>query len=177
MKMKIDDVLIYKDSQISIRYGTGVVTSITSDEYTILWSGRGLTRYRRAILDDKLEQIFERVDKRAGLPKERHLHLGASRPGVPFNENYDRAKLELLCEKLKSSGARKAKDVADGLAAELFTKKLALRGAAKAVLLQLAELCSARSSAADEARDISKELFFGYVLQKSDFNQAAEPDK
>jgi hypothetical protein len=177
MKMKIDDVLIYKDSQMSIRYGTGVVTSITSDEYTILWSGRGLTRYRRAILDDKLEQIFERVDKRGTLPKERHLHLGASRPGVPFNENYDRAKLELLCEKLKSSGTSKAKDVADGLAAELFTKKLTLRGAAKAVLLQLAELCSARNFAADEARNISKELFFGYVLQKSDFKQAAEPDK
>jgi hypothetical protein len=171
MKMKIDDVLIYKDSQISIRYGTGVVTSITPDEYTILWSGRGVTRYRRSILDDKLEEVFERVDKRAGLPKERHLNLGASKSGIPFNENYDRPKVELLCEKLKQSGARKAKDVADGLAAELFTKKLALRGAAKAVLLQLAELCNARSAARDEARDISKELFFGYVIQKSDFKE------
>ncbi|MFP5262099.1 MAG: hypothetical protein ACLGJB_09365 [Blastocatellia bacterium] len=171
MKMKLDDVLTYKDSQISMRYGTGVVTSITPDEYTILWSGRGVTRYRRAILDDKLDQIFERVDKRAGLPKERHLNLGSSKAGVAFNENYDRAKVEMLCEKLKSSGARKAKDVADGLAAELFTKKLALRGAAKAVLLQLAELCNARSAARDEAQNISKELFFGYVLQKSDFKE------
>jgi len=61
-----------------------------------------------------------------------------------------------------------ATDVADGLKAELFTKKLALRGAAKAVLLQLAELCSP-PVVCDEARNISRELFFGYVLQKSDF--------
>jgi hypothetical protein len=171
MKMKMGDVLAYKDSQISMRYGTGVVNSITSDEYIILWSGRGLTRYKRSILDEKLEQIFQRVDKQASLPKERHLQLGASKAGVAFNENYDRAKVELLCEKLKLSGARKAKDVADGLSAELFTKKLTLRGAAKSVLLQLAELCHARGSACDEARGISRELFFGYVLQKSDFNE------
>ena len=169
MKMKMGDVLAYKDSQVSVRYGTGVVTAITNEEYAILWSGRGLTKYRRSILDDKLEDIFLRVDKQAGLPKQRHLHLGTSKVGVPFNENYDRARVELLCEQLKMSGARKAKDVADGLAAELFTKKLALRGAAKTVLLQLAELCSTRSSASDEAQNISRELFFGYVLQKSDF--------
>jgi hypothetical protein len=42
-------------------------------------------------------------------------------------------------------------------------------GAAKNVLLQLAELCNPRSAASDEAQNISKELFFGYVLQKSDF--------
>jgi len=174
MKIKTGDVLAYKDSQISIRYGTGVVNAITPDEYTILWSGRGTTRYKRSILDEKLEQIFQRVDKEAGLPKERHLQLGASKVGVAFNENYDRAKLELLCENLKSSGARKAKDVADGLMAELFTKKLALRGTAKAVLLQLAELCNARSNARDEACSISKELFFGYVLQKSDFVELLE---
>ena len=171
MKMKMGDVLAYKDSQISMRYGTGVVNSITSDEYIILWSGRGLTRYKRSILDEKLDQVFQWVDKKASLPKERHLQLGASKAGVPFNENYDRAKVELLCEKLKTSGARKAKDVAEGLAAELFTKKLTLRGAAKSVLLQLAELCNARSAAADEACGISKELFFGYVLQKSDFKE------
>lgn len=171
MKMKMGDVLAYKDSRISMRYGTGVVNSITSDEYIILWSGRGLTRYKRSILDEKLEQIFQRVDKQSSLPKERHLQLGASKTGVAFNENYDRAKVESLCEKLKLSGARKAKDVADGLSAELFTKKLTLRGAAKSVLLQLAELCNARGSACDEARGISRELFFGYVLQKSDFNE------
>jgi hypothetical protein len=176
MKMKTGDVLVYKDSESSLRYGTGVVTSITTEEYSILWSGRGLTRYRRAILDDKLDEIFQRAEREGGLPKERRLRLGKSKVAVPFNENYDRAKLELLCEELKSSGARNAKDVADGLVAELFTKKLALRGAAKNVLLNLAELCSTRSSASDKAQDISKELFFGYVLRKSDF-ATAETEK
>ena len=177
MKMKTDDVLIYKNSQDSIRYGTGVVTSITPDEYTVLWSGRGLTKYKRSILDGKLEQIFQLVEKRAGLPKERHLQLGASKVKIAFNDNYDRAKLVSLCEKLKLSGADKAKDVAEGLAAELFTKKFALRGAAKAVLCQLAELCETRNSAVcDEAQDISRELFFGYVLQKTDF-QKPERDR
>lgn len=169
MKMKMGDVLLYKDSEMSVRYGTGVIMSITNEEYSILWSGRGLTKYRRAILDDKLDQIFQRGEKQTGLPKERHLHLGASKIGVAFNENYDRARVEVLCEQLKTSGARKAKDVAEGLAAELFTKKLALRGAAKNVLLQLAELCTTRSGASDEAQNISRELFFGYVLRKSDF--------
>ena len=176
MKIKMGDVLAYKDSESSVRYGTGVVTSVTTDEYLILWSGRGLTKYRRSILDEKLEQIFLRADKQTGLPKERHLHLGASKAGVAFNENYDRAKVELLCDRLKTSGARKASEVAEGLAAELFTKKLALRGAAKNVLLQLAELCSARSSASEGAQNISKELFFGYVLRKSDF-AAVESEK
>ena len=123
MKMKTDDVLVYKDSQYSIRYGTGVVTAVTPDEYTILWSGRGLTKYKRSILDGKLEQIFQQVDKRAGLPKERHLQLRASKNGVPFNENYDRAKLALLCEKLKLSGARKAKDVLQPCFAAIFAAK------------------------------------------------------
>jgi hypothetical protein len=176
MKMKMGDVLIYKDSQTSSRYGTGVVMSITNEEYSILWSGRGLTKYRRAILDEKLEEIFQRGEKQTGLPKERSLRLGASKVGVPFNENYDRAKVELLCEQLKTSGARKANDVAEGLAAQLFTKKLALRGAAKGVLFQLAELCNTRGSSCDEAQNISKELFFGYVLQKSDF-AAVETEK
>jgi hypothetical protein len=170
MKMKMGDVLLYKDSENCVRYGTGVVVSITTEEYSILWSGRGLTKYRRVILDEKLEQIFQRAEKETGLPKERHIHLGASKEGVAFNENYDRTKVELLCEQLKTSGARKAKEVADGLAAELFTKKLVLRGAAKNVLLHLAELCSGRgASVCSEAQNISKELFFGYVLQKSDF--------
>lgn len=172
MKMKMDDVLIYKDSQNSIRYGTGVVTSITPDEYIVLWSGRGLTKYKRSILDGKLEQVFQLVEKRAGLPKERHLQLGASKVKVAFNDNYDRTKLVSLCEKLKLSGSSKAKDVADGLAAELFTKKFTLRGAAKAVLSQLAELCETENSAVcNEAQDISRELFFGYVLQKTDFQK------
>ena len=169
MRMKTGDVIVYKDAQSSLRYGTGVVESISAEEYVILWSGRGLTRYRRAILDEKLEQIFQPGGKETGLPKERHLRLGTSKVGVAFNENYDRAKVELLCDRLKRSGAQKAKDVADGLAAELFTKKLALRGAAKNVLLQLAELCSTRSRTSDEAQNISRELFFGYVLRRSDF--------
>src|SRR6266545_8133177 len=105
MKMKTDDVLIYKDSQMALRYGTGIVTSITPAEYTILWSGRGLTKYKRAILDGRLEQTFEQVDDRAGFPKERQLQLGAAKVKVAFNENYDRAKLVLLCEKLKLSEA------------------------------------------------------------------------
>ena len=169
MKLKVGDVLVYNDAEVSARYGTGVVMTITSDEYVVLWSARGSTRYRRAILDDKLDTIFQRMDKKADVPKERHLHLGTSKAGVSFNENYDRAKLELLCEKLKESGARKAEEVAEGLMAELFTKKLALRGGARTVLLHLAELCGPRSGASKEARSISKELFFGYVLQKSDF--------
>jgi len=170
--MKMDDIVIYKDSEDSVRYGTGIVTSITPNEYAILWSGRGLTRYKRSILDGKLEQIFQRVDKRAGLPKERYLQLGAAKIKVAFNENYDRTKLALLCEKLKVSGARKGEDVADGLAAELFTKKFALRGAAKAVLSQLAVLCDTGTSpVCEEAQDISRELFFGYVLRKSDFHE------
>ena len=172
MKMKMDDVLVYKDSQITNSYGTGVVTSITTDEYTILWSGRGLTKYKRSILDKNLEHIFQLADKGVSLPKERHLQLGAAKVRVAFNENYDRPRLAFLCEKLKMSKTCKAKDVADGLTAELFTKKLVLRGAAKAVLCQLAELCdTSNSSRCDEAQNISRELFFGYVLQKSDFHQ------
>jgi hypothetical protein len=177
MKLKTGDVIAYRDAQTTGRYGTGVVTAITTDEYEVLWSGRGATKYRRAILDEKLEQIFTRLERQTGLPKERHLHLGAAKAGVAFNVNYDRTRVEMLCDQLKSSGARKAQEVAEGLAAELFTKKLALRGAAKTVLLHLAELCGTRNSGgAEEARDISRELFFGYVLQRSDF-ASVEPDK
>ena len=170
MKVKTDDVLVYKDAKIATRYGTGIVTSVTADEYTILWSGRGPTKYKRAILDGQLEQTFQQVDNRADSPKERQLQLGTAKVRVAFNENYDRAKLALLCEKLKQSEARHAKTVAEGLAAELFTKKFALRGQAKAVLCQLAELCdTGRAAACDEAQEISRELFFGYVLKKTDY--------
>ena len=171
MKLKTDDVLTYKNAQLSSRYGTGVVTLITVDEYAILWSGRGLTRYKRSILDRKLDEVFERADKDGGLPKERHLHLGAAKTGFPFNENYDRAKIATLCEALKKSGARKAVEVAGLLEAELVAKKLTARGAAKGVLLQLVDLCHSRSAASDGAQNISRELFFGYVLQKSDFKE------
>jgi hypothetical protein len=62
--------------------------------------------------------------------------------------------------------------VADGLTAQLFTKKLVLGDATKAVLCQLAVLCdTGKSLTGDEARNISRELFFGYVLQKSDFQE------
>ncbi len=40
MKMKTGDVLVYRDSEASLRYGTGVVTSITTEEYSILWARR-----------------------------------------------------------------------------------------------------------------------------------------
>ena len=169
MKLKTGDVLTYRDSEGSARYGTGVVTSITSDEYFILWSGRGLTKYRRAILDDRLDEILQRSEKEKRLPKERHLKLGGAKAIITFNDNYDRVKVETLCDELRASGARKAKEVADGLVVELFTKKLALRGAAKYVLFQLAELCNGRNSASDGAQNISKELFFGYVIRESDF--------
>lgn len=175
--MKTDDVLVYKDSHLAARYGTGIVTSVTPAEYTILWSGRGLTKYKRSILDGRLEETFQQVDNQEGFPKERQLQLGAAKVRVAFNENYDRAKLALLCEKLKLSEASRAKDVADGLTAKLFTKKLVLGVATKTVLCQLAELCDAgKSSVCDEARDISRELFFGYVLQKTDF-QVLERDR
>lgn len=172
MKLKTDDVLIYKDAQATLRYGKGVVTAITSDEYAILWSGRGLTRYKRAILDQKLDDVFEKAEKGSELPKAKHLHLGGSKAGIPFNENYDRAKIASMCEQMKKSGARKAGDVADTLIGELVTKKLASREAIKTVLLQLTDLCHSRNSMSGEAQNISRELFFGYVLQKSDFKEA-----
>src|ERR1044071_3448740 len=108
MTMKTDDVLVYKDSQMATRYGTGVVTSVTPDEYTLLWSMSAWTKYKRAILDRRLEQTFQRMDNRTGLPKERQLQLGQTKVKVAFNENYDRAKLAVLCEKLKTSEAHKA---------------------------------------------------------------------
>src|SRR5438045_9644450 len=128
MKLKTDDILIYKDWKIARRYGTGIVTSLTPNEYARLWSGRGLTKYKRSILDDRLEQTFQPVADQAGFPKERHLQLGEAKVRVTFNENYDRARLALLCEKLRLSAVRKEQDVADGLATQLFTTKLALRG-------------------------------------------------
>lgn len=172
MKVKTDDVLTYKDSQDSKRYGTGIVTSVTREEYTILWSGRGLTKYKRSILDGRLEQVFQLVGDGAGLPKERRLRLGPGKVNVSFNENYDRAKIATLCEQLKRSGAQRAGAVADGLEAELLTRKFTLRGPAKAVFNQLAELCDARNlPTCEEARHISQELFFGYVLKGSDFQE------
>jgi hypothetical protein len=168
MKVKLGDALVYRDSQGSNRYGTGVVVSIIRDEYEILWSRRGLARYKRSIIDDRLEQIFGRVDEQSGLPKEAHLSIGASKRRLAFNENYDRVRMGVLCENLKVSGARNASNVAEGITRELLKKKLVPRGRTKTVLKGLAELCSA---SCDEAQDISRELFFGYVLRTSDFGQ------
>jgi hypothetical protein len=176
MKIKMNDVLMFKDSQNSARYGTGVVTSVSHEVYTILWSGRGLTKYKRSILDGKLAELFQLVDIQAELPKERHLKLGAAKASISFNENYDREKVASLCAKLKISGAQKAKDVADGLVAKLLKKKFTLREPTRAMLCELAQLCDTRSVASDDAQHISKELFFGYVLRQSDF-QVLEPNK
>jgi hypothetical protein len=171
MRIKIGNSIAYKDPEISTLYGIGVVMSVTDAEYTILWAQRGSKKYKRSILDEKLADIFQPEDRESDLPKERHLLLGSSKEGISFNENYDRAKVKLLCEELEKSETRNAKLVAKGLNGQLFTKKLALRTATKAVLLQLARLCRSQASAADTARQISHELFFGYVLQESDFEK------
>ena len=176
MKIKVGHAITYRDPETSVLYGSGLVTSITESEYTILWAGRGSKRYRRAILDEKLDVVFQRDEKRVDAAKEKQLQLGASKEGISFNEDYDRAKVKELCESLLNSKTPSAKSVADGLAGSLFTRKLALRAPVKTVLLQLAELCGNRKSndAADAARQISQELFFGYVIQKSDFSELAE---
>jgi hypothetical protein len=140
-------------------------------EYTILWAQRGSKKYKRSILDEKLADIFQREERESDLPKERQLQLRSSKDGVSFNENYDRAKVKLLCEDLEKSENRNAKTVAKGLNGQLFTKKLTLRTATKTVLLQLARLCRAHNGSADAARQISQELFFGYILQESDFDK------
>ncbi len=171
MKIKIGHSIAYKDPEIALLYGVGIVTSVTDVEYTILWAQRGPKKYKRSILDEKLADIFQREERDLGLPKERHLQLGSSKDGVSFNENYDRAKVKLLCEELERSQTRNAKVIAKGLNEQLFTKKLALRTTTKAVLLHLARLCRTHSSVSDTARQISQELFFGYILQESDFDQ------
>ncbi|MEW6131346.1 MAG: hypothetical protein AB1757_30235 [Acidobacteriota bacterium] len=173
--MKIGNSIVYKDPVMSGIYGIGVVMSVTDAEYTILWAQRGSKKYKRSILDEKLDDIFQREDREQTLPQERLLQLGASKDGVSFNENYDRDKVQLLCEELIKSEALIAKKVAKGLNSQLFTKKLTLRTATKTVLLQLAQLCrSHKLSLSDTARQISQELFFGYILQESDFD---EPEK
>jgi hypothetical protein len=175
MKIKMNDVLTFKDSQNSARYGTGVVNSVTPEDYTILWSGRGLTKYRRSIIDGKLAELFQLVDIQADLPKERHLKL-ATKVSVSFNENYDREKVAALCAKLKLSGAYNAKDVADAVVTKLLKKKFTMREQTRLMLCQLAQLCDNQSAASDDAQHISKELFFGYVLRESDFKEI-EADK
>jgi hypothetical protein len=173
MKIKVDDTVAYKDSQTSTVHGVGIVVAVTDTEYTILWARRGSKRYKRSILDQKLADIFQREGERTDLPREKRLRLGTSTTPLAFNENYDRQKVGLLCEALKTSRALSAKNVVDGLADILQTKKVAQRAAAKSVLWHLAGLCSREKSsdATDAARQISQELFFGYVIQESDFDQ------
>jgi hypothetical protein len=173
MKIKVDDTIAYKDSQMSKVHGVGIVVSVTDAEYTILWARRGSKRYKRSILDQKLPEVFQREGERADLPKAKRLRLGTSTVPLSFNENYDREKVGVLCETLKTSRAQSAKNVVDGLADILQTKKVAQRAAAKSVLWHLAELCNREkaSDAADTARQISQELFFGYVIQESDFDR------
>src|SRR5260370_966787 len=175
MKIKVDDTVAHKDSQMCAVHGVGIVVSVTDAEYTILWARRGSKRYKRSILDGKLADIFQREGERTDLPREKRLKLGTSTNPVSFNENYDREKVGLLCETLKTSRARNAKQVVDGLADTLATKKVAQRAAAKSILWHLAELCSKEklTDATDTARLISQELFFGYVIQATDFDQPA----
>lgn len=171
MKIKTGNTLAYKDPDMSTLYGIGVVTTVTDAEYTILWARRGARRYKRAILDQKLDNVFQREDKLVDLPKEKHLLLGTSKVGIPFNENYDRIKVKTLCDALLESKAKHAKDLAEGLTGKMFANKLAMRAATKTMLQQLAELCgnSKYAEASSAARQISQELFFGYIIQKSDF--------
>lgn len=75
-QLAVGDLLAYKDPEISMHYGTGVVRTVTHNEYSILWSERGLINYQRSILDEKLEQVFQRVDRQAG---ERDLNFGFDR--------------------------------------------------------------------------------------------------
>ncbi len=178
MKIKLGSTLAYKDPQASSLYGIGVVMGVTDSEYTILWSLRGSKRYRRSILDKNLEDVFQKGQDRDDLPKERMLQLGATKSPVAFNENYDREKVKSLCEALKKSKAQNAKKVADSLAVDMLTGKLTLRPAIKTTLRQLAALCNTQKSgdAADVAQQISREFFFGYIIQDSDFKQL-EADK
>ena len=170
MKIKKGNTLRYKDPEISRLYGVGVVTEVTDTEYIILWAQRGSKKYKRAILDQKVAEIFQPDESDRELPKERQLLLGAKTAGIPFNEHYDRARVTLLCDELALSESQEARAVAEGLKKQLFTKTLALRAATRVTLLRLAELCGTKTVKASEpARQISEELFFGYVLQESDF--------
>jgi hypothetical protein len=171
MKIKIGNSIAYKDPEVATLYGIGVVMSVTDAEYTILWAHRGSKKYKRSILDEKLGEVFQREERESDLPKERHLQLKASKEVIAFNENYDRAKVKALCEALETSQSRNAKLVAKGLVGQLFTKRLTLRSATKTVLLQLARLCRTSNSDTAAAREISQELFFGYILQESDFDK------
>ena len=167
MKIEVGKTITHNDSDAAGRYGPGIVTSVTDIEYTILWARRGPTKYRRSILDQKLAEVFKQENEAEGAPKERHIHLGASKQFVVLNENYDRARLAALCARLEEADVSGAKEVAQGLTSEFTDRKFTLRPASKKALKGLADLCA--SHTAEEARQISKELFFGHVIKKADF--------
>src|SRR5262249_38791532 len=175
MRVKVDDTIAYRDHEMAILHGVGIAVSVTESEYTILWARRGSKRYKRAILDPKLLEIFqhEGKGKRMDLPREKRLRLGTSTRAVSFNGNYDQNKVQQLCDTLKTSQARSARHVVEGLADMLVTNRVAKGNAAKSTFRHLAALCSGErlGDATDAARQISQELFFGYVIQESDFDQ------
>jgi hypothetical protein len=173
MRIKVGNNIAYKNPRVAILYGVGIVESITDKEYTILWALRGPKKYRRSILDQRLDDVFRQGESGEDLPRERLVKLGAAKTAISLNENYDRAKVSSLCKALKKSKAQRAKNVADGLTGEMFTNRVTLRPATKEVLRQLALLCGSKDpdGVSEAARKISQELFFGYVIQNSDFTQ------
>jgi hypothetical protein len=175
MKIAIGNSITYKDADASVIHGIGVVKSITEIEYTILWSRRGSKRYRRDVLDQRLDVVFQWEDKQASAHREGNLRLGAAKSGISFNEGYDRAKVKSLCETFQFSGAPRAIELATSLTKELLRDKFEMRTATKTVLRELAEFCGSEMSndAGQAARQISQELFFGYVIQESDFHRRA----
>ena len=170
MKIEVGRTITHNDSDTAARYGVGVVMSVTEAEYTILWARRGPTKYRRSIVDQKLSEVFRPEAQPDSAPKERHVHLGPSKIVVVLNENYNRERLSALCAMLEASDVSGAREVAEGLTAEFTARKFTLRPASKKVLKRLADLCAPTANGGpDEAREISKELFFGHVIQKTDF--------
>src|SRR5260370_25307452 len=173
MKSAIGNSITYKDPEAAVHHVIGVVKSITELEYTILWSRRGSKRYRRSVLDQRLDVVFQWEDKQASAHKEGYLRLGAVKAGISFNEAYDRAKVQSLCEAIQSSGTPGATDLVKGLTKEMLGTSFEMRAATKAVLRGLAEFCGGQTETAQLARQISQELFFGYVIQGSDFSPRA----
>ncbi|PYP88651.1 MAG: hypothetical protein DMF61_05560 [Blastocatellia bacterium AA13] len=172
MKIEVGRTITYNDTDAAAKYGTGVVMSVTENEYTILWARRGPTKYRRSIVDQQLSEVFKQEGGASeGAPKERHIHLGPSKQVIALNENYDRDRLALLCANLEGSGVEGAVEVAKGIAAEFTSRKFTLRPGSKKVLKALADLCTSTAPGASvaEACEISRELFFGRIIQKSDF--------
>lgn len=169
MKIEVGRTITYNDSDAAARYGIGVVMSVTDIEYVILWARRGPTKYRRSIVDQKLWEVFSQQIQPEAAPRERNLHLGQSKRVIVLNENYDRERMASLCARLEESPFPGAKELAAGLNAEFLARKFTLRPASKKILKGLADFCTP-GAASEEACEISKELFFGHVIQKADFD-------